>query len=349
MIWYWWYWIIIAAVILLVLWLGRRFFNGPSYSVSKDMKGKLIIITGASSGIGKEAAFDLLRKSAKVIFACRDEKKTLDVINEIEGIETKSRAKFMKIDLTDFDSIKFFVKEFNELYPNRNIDILINNAGLIKQNFQKTKNNIEATLQANLIGSILLSTLLIDKMENKGRIINVCSEAHKTPKINFDFIENDMNFDRLEQSYSSFNSYAFSKLGQIFFTRSFMSYFKVHNINVKNVCLHPGVVNTSIFEIFNSNFCFCILYYLIFPFLWYFTKTPWMGAQTTLQLCYENYENLHDGGYYVNCSSNSSLGESNDMTKGERFMKYCANLVDINSREDNKLNNLNYLKFLRDI
>ena len=73
-----------------------------------------------------------------------------------------------------------------------------------------------------------------------------------------------------------------------------------------------------------------------------------MGAQTTLQLCYENYENLHDGGYYANCSSTSSLGESNDMTKGERFMKYCANLVDINSREDNKLNNLNYLKYLRD-
>ena len=75
----WYYWLIIAIAILFVLWLVRRFFNGPSYTVSKDMKGKLIIITGASNGIGKEAAFDLLRKSAKVIFACRDEKKTMNV------------------------------------------------------------------------------------------------------------------------------------------------------------------------------------------------------------------------------------------------------------------------------
>ena len=342
----WYYWLIIAIAILFVLWLVRRFFNGPSYTVSKDMKGKLIIITGASNGIGKEAAFDLLRKSAKVIFACRDEKKTMNVINEIQNVDMKSRAKFMKIDLNDFDSIKSFVKEFDELYPNRKIDILVNNAGLIKHNFEKTKNNIETTLQANLIGSVLLSTLLIDKMEKNSRIINVSSIAHKSPIVDFDFIENDMNFDRLQQSYNHWSAYCLSKLGQIYYTRNFMNYCKANNLNVKNVCLHPGVVNTSLFDGYNSNFCICIIYYIILPIFWYFTKTPSMGAQTTLQLCYESYENLNDGGYYANCSLTDSAGESNDMIKANRFMKYCANLLDINAKEDTKLNN--YFKYLRE-
>ena len=344
----WYYWLIIVFGILLVLILGRLFFNGPSCSETRDMKGKFIIFTGASSGIGKEASFDLLKKGAEVIFACRDEKKTLDVINEIQNIEIKSRAKFMKIDLTDFDSITSFVKELNQIYPNRKVDILVNNAGLIQHNFKKTKNKIETTLQANLIGSILLTNLLIDKMENNSRIINVSSIAHRNPNVDFDFIENDMNFDKLEQSYRHFYVYALSKLGQIFFTRNFMNYCKENKLNIKNVCLHPGVVYTSLFDGYNSNFCLCIIFYMILPIFWYFTKTPWMGAQTTLQLCYESYENLKDGGYYDNCGLTDSSGESNDMIKAVRFMKYCANLVNLNSREDNELNNLNYLKYLRE-
>ena len=187
----WFYWLLISLGSLMVLIVGRLFFNGPSVNVARDMKGKLVILTGASSGIGKEAAFDLLNKGAEVVFACRDEKKTLDVISEIQGIETKSRAKFIKIDLTDFESITTFAKNITEIYQNRKIDVLINNAGMLKHEFRKTKNNIETTLQANLIGSIVLSTLLIDKMQNQGRIINVSSIVHKRPKIDFDFLEND--------------------------------------------------------------------------------------------------------------------------------------------------------------
>ena len=122
----WFYWLIIAGGSLLLLILGRFYFNGPSASSSRDMKGKLIIVTGSSSGIGKETAFDLLKKGAEVIFACRDEKKTLDVIGEIEGIEIKSKAKFMRLDLCDFDSIEQFVQNVSNTYMNRKIDILIN-------------------------------------------------------------------------------------------------------------------------------------------------------------------------------------------------------------------------------
>ena len=344
----WYYWLIIAVGVLLILMLLRLFFNGPSASVSKDMKGKLVILTGASAGIGKEAAFDLLRNGAEVIFACRDEKKTMDVIGEIQSIEDKSRAKFIKIDLADFDSIKSFVNEVRQIYKNKKIDILINNAGLISKNFQKTKNNIETTLQANLIGSIILSSLLLDNMENQCRIINVSSLAHKRSDIDFDFLENDLIFEKLKQSYSSWDAYSLSKLGQIFYTRNFMYYCKTNNIDVKNLCLHPGVVNTSLFDSYNSNTCLSIIFYMIFPFFWYFTKTSKMGAQTTLQLCYENYENLEDGGYYKNCGITDSSGESNDMIKAERFMRYCANLIEMNTIEDNQLNNLSYLKYLRE-
>jgi len=343
----WFYWLIIAGGSLLVLIIGRFFFNGPSASSTRDMKGKLVIVTGSSSGIGKETAFDLLKKGAEVVFACRDERKTLEVIAEIEGIEIKSKAKFMRLDLCDFDSIVQFAENVSNTYMNRKIDILINNAGVICKEYRKTKNNIEQTLQANLIGSVILSALLIDKIENEGRIINVSSMIHHRANPDFEFLENDMNFEKNQQDYKSMLAYENSKIGQIFFTKSMVNFCRIKNLNVKNFSLHPGVVNTSLFDNIASNTCICIIYYLIYPLLWYVTKTNWMGAQTTLQLCYEDYSTLIDGGYYKNCGRSESSDISKDEKKINRFMKYCCNLIEINSRENNKLNQIPFLKYLK--
>ena len=79
----------------------------------------------------------------------------------------------MRLDLSDFESIVCFADNLCNAYLTKKIDILINNAGLISKQFRKTKNNIEQTLQANLIGSMILSSPLMEKKENEGKIINV--------------------------------------------------------------------------------------------------------------------------------------------------------------------------------
>ena len=118
------YFYIGLIITLILLKLLRKYFNGPMYKGIKDVNKKIIIVTGSSAGIGKETAFDLLDNGATVIFACRDEKKTIAVINEIRNLEVRERAIFMKLDLCNIESVNDFAKEFKSYY--NKLDILVN-------------------------------------------------------------------------------------------------------------------------------------------------------------------------------------------------------------------------------
>ena len=164
----------IASAFLLLM--GRRYLNGPWTSVRKSMSNKTIIITGCNTGIGLKTAEDLLSQGAFVVFACRDEKRTLQAIETLPS-DSQKRAKFMKLDLCDFNSVNLFAQEFRKL--NKSIDILINNAGAWYVDFQLSKDNIELTMQSNHFGHKVLTFLLFDLMDKKeGRIINLSSMGH---------------------------------------------------------------------------------------------------------------------------------------------------------------------------
>ena len=140
------------------------------------MKGKVIIVTGASAGIGKESAIDLVKQGGEVILACRNEKKTKEAMKKLNE-EEKKLIKFIKLDLCDFDSIIAFAEQVKKEY--KKIDILMNNAGLFPQKFNITKDNIESYLQGNFTGHVLLTFLLFDILDkNDSRIINLSSIAY---------------------------------------------------------------------------------------------------------------------------------------------------------------------------
>jgi retinol dehydrogenase-12 len=101
------YTIIIAfAIIALLIILIRCIVNGPKTKLNADMTGKIVIVTGSNTGIGKITALELLRHGAKVIFASRDEAKTQAVINSINNPVTRHNASFIKLDFGSFESIK---------------------------------------------------------------------------------------------------------------------------------------------------------------------------------------------------------------------------------------------------
>ena len=104
---------LIYLVILIptLLFLIKKFANGRFTNLRRDMTGKVVIITGASAGLGKETAFQLLHDGADVIFACRDELKTMKVINSLAKKDLIKRAHFMKLDLTSFESVHKFSEE----------------------------------------------------------------------------------------------------------------------------------------------------------------------------------------------------------------------------------------------
>ena len=117
--------LIIVLVFLFLLYIKVK-LSRPKCQIKHSMKGKLIIVTGASSGIGKYSAIDLIQSGARVIFACRNNERVMEAISCLTE-EQKELASFVKLDLSDFNSVISFSKAIKENFPK--IDILMNNAG----------------------------------------------------------------------------------------------------------------------------------------------------------------------------------------------------------------------------
>jgi len=175
----WYFWLLISiAILIFLITLIRCIFNGPKTTLTpKNFEEKIILVTGSNTGIGKITAIELLKKGAFVIFAARNEEKTMQIINNLPE-NLKEKAFFMQLDLSNFSSIKNFVEIFKSKF--NKLDIIINNAGGVFDilNFSE---NIEHTIITNTIGPICLTGLLIEylKLSKNGKIINVASTAHK--------------------------------------------------------------------------------------------------------------------------------------------------------------------------
>jgi len=310
----------------IIYFIIRRIFNGRPTPITKiDVKDKIIVITGCSAGIGKETSKELLRHGAKVIFACRDEKKTNDVINTLPE-ESKKRATFIQLDLSSFESCRNFEKKFGEKFSK--LDILINNAGNFNDTFILTKDNIEATLQCNHLSHMYLTSLLLKYLTSeKGRVINVSSEAHTFIKtVDMDGLEKDLDFKLAGPIYSGFYAYGFSKLTNIYFSLSLAKFFEKKKIDFKVVSLHPGSVKTEIAR--PKNLLFKIVGWMLYPVMVLFFQDAFMGAQTTLHLCYMDYFSLINGGYYANCKLDKITPLASDESTRKRFMEYSRKLIE---------------------
>ena len=169
--------VLFAILVFLIVWvLIANWFNGPLTDLTHSMKGKVVVITGASRGIGLETTKDLLRQGATVIMGSRDENQAHKALESIQNNTHKSHCVFMHLDLTDYDNINKFVEEVKNKYGK--IDILINNAGSCFQNFTLS-DGIELTYFTNHLGHLILSCLFLDNFNPKGRIINVVTTKYK--------------------------------------------------------------------------------------------------------------------------------------------------------------------------
>jgi len=321
------YWILIAlAILVFLIILIRCIANGPKSPLDQDMTGKTVIVTGSNTGIGKITALELLRRGARVIFASRDEIKTKAVINEIPEQDLRQKAFFIKLDLGSFQSIKNFTEEFKS--DHKSLDILINNAGATFDKFQ-LKENIESTIMTNHVGPVCLTAMLLEVMNPRGKVINVSSKGHTYPTSkNLAYLYQEYDFSNIRSNYQHLMLYCLSKLGNVYHAKSLTNYFKRNNKEIKTASLHPGLVNTDIFNTKRFSrpivkFCFGLFH----PFLWLFSKDIFMGAQTTLHIAYMDYDDLNSGAYFNNCKE-EKLGEiPSDREKCEEFMNYTHQLI----------------------
>lgn len=287
-----------------LLYLLRKYIKGGQCTIKHSMKDKVIIITGASSGLGKYAMLDLVSSGAKIIMGCRSEVKAKEAIISLTE-EQKKQVDFIRLDLCDFQSIVSFVKQIKEKYPK--IDILMNNAGAQPTKFNVTKDGFESFIQGNYLGMALLSNLLLKHFnENEGKIINVSSIAHFWSDLNesnYDvLLDNDkMNKKYFSSEFGKFNLYCTSKLLVMLFTEHLSKYCEKSYPNVKIASVHPGIVNTNFTRFLEDYPLINLIFKLVNPIWVFLSKTALDGAQTQLYLSYLPFNDFISGGYYTDC------------------------------------------------
>ena len=197
----------------------------------------VILITGGTSGIGTETVKALAATGATVVFTARDSVRGEAVKGEIIRETGNSDVEYLICDLASFSSIRECAKAFKERWEK--LTVLINNAGVLPQERQESKDGIELNLAVNFLAPFLLTHLLLPllKQSAPSRIINVSSSMHQEGKINFSDLESTKSFDK-------YQAYAQSKLALILFTKKLAKELKGSDVTVN--ALHPGVIGTEI-------------------------------------------------------------------------------------------------------
>ncbi len=205
-----------------------------------SQNGKVVIVTGSSSGIGYEAARVLANKEAKVIIAVRNLDKGKTAKEKILSQNENAEVEIMKIDLSDLSSVKEFADEFVKKYDK--LDILINNAGVMIPPYSKTKDGFELQMGTNHFGHFALTLQLLDLIKStpNSRIVTVSSGAHKFGNINFD----DLNWD--SRKYKPMRSYGDSKIANLYFTSELAKRLRGNGKNVLVTAAHPGWTATDL-------------------------------------------------------------------------------------------------------
>ena len=237
-----------------------------------------VVITGANRGIGKQTTIALSKLGHTIIMACRDIDAATLVCNEIKESSGNSKIFVMKLDLASSKSIQAFVADYFKMF--KEINILINNAGVSKNSHEITEDGFEINVGTNYIGTYLLTSLLLPLFSKNAdnRIIIVTSNIFKIGNFTIDKINN----------YHWFKAYAVSKYMLLLY--SFWLSKQLRNQGIKVNAVHPGIVKTSI--MYTNKWYDAIIKVLLAPFF----VTVEEGAKGNVYLA--TAEGIGTGNYY---------------------------------------------------
>lgn len=272
-----------------------------------NMLGRVVLITGANTGLGFETAREMLLLNATVIMAGRDRKR---IDNATSRLETQRPAGCvgivdgsLLIDLADLDSVRDFAVAFQSRYDR--LDVLVANGGVfgLPADAPRTKQNFEAHFGTNHLAHHLLVRLLMPALLRTGastgdaRVVVVSSVGHIWGDLAGSDKMGDLNFERRPVTQAGFEAYTQSKLGNVLMAAEIARRYDANATGVRAFSAHPGTVATDMFRHFSLDF-------LINPLFWYFLKSPWQGAQTQIYLSVAPLAELQafDGAYFTDCT-----------------------------------------------
>ncbi len=271
-----------------------------------SLRGKVILITGATEGIGKYTALELARRGATVVIVGRNPQKTAIVKDWLQLETNHSSIHHLVADLSVQAQIRQLAAEFGRRFDR--LDVLINNAGALFVRRQISAEGIEMNLALNHLSYFLLTDLLMDVLlaSSPARVVNVSATAHFFSGINFGDLEH-------KRFYNGWFAYGQSKLANILFTYELAR--RVDPTRLTANALHPGYVATN-FGRSNGGF-----YDRIFKLSHLVTLSPEEGARTPVFLASAGEMTGKTGGYYVNCKPAKSSRLSHDLQIAQRLWR----------------------------
>ncbi len=282
---------------------------------SGEMSGRICMITGTTSGIGKATALGLAKMGATVVMVSRDEARGRAARNDIKKITANESIDLIVADLSSQESIHNLSEDFRDKF--QNLHVLINNAGLTAEHQTLSVDGIDKLFAVNYLAPFLLTNLLLDllKASAPARVVNVSSGAHSFGRINFDDLQG--------KKRSAMRAYGDTKLALQLFTNELAR--KLEGTGVTVNALHPGVVATNINSRDSSPFMLRLFWKILKPLM----SSPEEGAQTSIYLASSPEVDGVSGKYFVKKKEKKSSKESYDESISQRLWQVSAGLTKV--------------------
>jgi NAD(P)-dependent dehydrogenase (short-subunit alcohol dehydrogenase family) len=276
-----------------------------------SMQGKICLVTGSTSGIGKATAMGLAKLGATVIMVARDKDRGEATRSEIQTKSGNNSVDLLLTDLASQASIHQMAQDFQQKYSR--LDVLVNNAGISPMKRTLTMDGIEKTFAVNVLAYFLLTNLLLDVLKSSApaRIVNVASAAHSP--INFDDLQHEKHFGWMDV-------YGQSKFGTILFTYELAK--RLQGTGVTANCLHPGVIGTNLMRELPP---------VAGWFMKLFFSSAEKGAETSIYLASSREVEGVSSKYFIKRKEAMSSKETYDEAAQQRLWQICAQLTKLDA------------------
>ena len=296
----------------------------PTYAY--DLSGRVAVVTGATSGIGRVTAEALARAGATVGVVGRSPEKTAATVRAISAASGSGRVVALLADLSRQSAVRALAADIRSRWPA--LHLLVNNAGAIFVERAETADGIEQTWALNHLNYFLLTQLLLDPLRAGGapgraaRIVNVASNAHRGAR---GLAWDDLG---LRQGYSSYRAYSQSKLANILFTAELARRLTAAGDPVTANSVHPGLVHTG-FGANNAQWYWRLAYVLINRL----GLTPAQGADTLIYLAADPAVEGVSGRYFVRRKAVAPTAAAQDAAAARRLWAVSEQAVTLPARE----------------
>lgn len=284
-------------------------------TAQSQLRGKIVMVTGATDGIGKATAVALAAKGPTLIVVGRNPAKIAASVAEIKERSGNTHIDSLQADFASLAEVRRLAQQFKARY--KRLDVLVNNAANIFSNRGESADGFERTFAINHLAPFLLTNLLLDTIvaSAPARIVNVASDGHRL---------NNLDFDDLQatRSYSGIRAYAQSKLGNVLFSYELARRLAGTGVTVNT--LHPGGVRTNLGHNETG-----LMERAIAVILRVIGRTPEAGAKTSVYLASSPDVSGISGMYFANCKAVRSSAASYDVAAQQRLWQISAELTEL--------------------